>query len=95
MKLVEKITATGVVTFIVGIFLFAVCYTIVDLRYTFGGVVINANITAVAKEFSGFANDDVRGTEPTYRYSLTYTFEACGERLSGEASTSSAIAAIA
>ena len=89
----QKLVAACSVAASVGLFLFVVWYAIVDIRYTLGGVVAKGAITSVSKEFAGFANDDVRGTEPTYRYRFTYSFDADGEPHSGESTTSNEFAA--
>ena len=56
-----------------------------ELYYFLRGKTAIAKIESASKEFAGFSNDDVTGTQPTYRYRVTYWFDADGTRQHGEA----------
>lgn len=77
MKTVQKLASVG------GILLFfALCFCMVgfvlnDIRYVIAGRTVDATIISAKKEFAGFANDET-GTQPRYRYRVTYSFAAEG-----------------
>ena len=53
-------------------------FGIIDLHFVLRGKTAIATIESSSKEFAGFSNDDVTGTQPTYRYRITYSFDANG-----------------
>ena len=59
-------------------------FGIIDLHFVLRGKTAIATIESSSKEFAGFSNDDVTGTQPTYRYRITYSFDANGTHQRGE-----------
>jgi|GEM_PF-4135738 len=57
---------------------------VLDVYFNLRGKTAIATIESATKEFAGFSNDEVSGTQPQYRYRITYSFDAEGTLQSGE-----------
>ena len=85
----EKITAIATASLVLAALVFAVIFMIDEFRYALRSQAATGNITSITEEFARFANSEVDGTKPVYRYRYTYTFDADGRTYHGEETTES------
>lgn len=83
----DKIASVGGVLLTAALCFCMVGFVLNDIRYVIAGRTVDATIISATKEFAGFNNDET-GTHPTYRYRVTYSFDAEGSEHRGERTVS-------
>lgn len=87
MTRIEKLTAIATAAAVVAAIGFVSLFLLTEIRYALHGKSTTGSVTSVTEEFARFANGDVDGMKPIYRYHCTYSFTADGATHDGDLTT--------